>query len=833
MVFTIRCFIFEGPNQPSTMNTDFFKKFLPHLIANIAFLAVLFLYYYPTLSGKEIVQNDVVQAKGFSKEADTYIKKNGGEVLWTNNSFSGMPVWVGHTTNYVAGVHAVLRASLPTPVLLGWICFVGFYVLMVVVGANAWLSFAMSAGFAFSTFNIISFEAGHLNKVYDMGLMAPVLAGVWLIFQQRKYIVGALVTTFFLGLQIFYGHYQITYYLFIVLLFMGLYELVVAIRSKAYTHFAKATVLVVVCAIVAVGPNISKMWTNYVYSKNTIRGGSELKAESKDNAGLDKDYALSWSNAVSETFTIFIPYFYGGASGEKLSTGSNMFKTMVANGVPRNDAKQYIERVPLYWGDQPFTAGPLYFGAIMIFLFVMALFVIKDNYKWWILAATVFSIMMSWGRNFDLLTDFLFYNVPLYNKFRSVTMALCIAQMTVPFLAGLLLVKLAKGEVEQKDFYKGLKWTLGICGGLALIFGLMGGAFFSFTAPKDASIGYPDWLIEALHADRASKFRTDSFRTLFFVLATAGLLWAWFTDKLSPKIVYIALAFLVIVDIAWVDKRYLDASAFTKKKTNEDWVEMTSADEQILQDKALSYRVLNLSKSPFNDATTSYFHKSVGGYSAIKLARYQDLIDKQFTDSTGNFKLNHPVFSMLNTKYIIFPDQKTDQIYVQQNPGALGNAWFAREIKSVNGAKEEMEALGKIDVTRVALVDKRFDSLITGFTPSADSSATIRLVENSDPDQLTYDYNASSEQLVVFSEIYYQPGWNAYIDNKLAAHLRVNYVLRAMRVPAGKHSIVFRFEPEHYKQSERIALFGSWIFVAFLLGLIGLYVKEELKKKAV
>lgn len=814
------------------MNTDFFKKFLPHLIANIAFLAVLFLYYYPTLSGKEIVQNDVVQAKGFSKEADTYIKKNGGEVLWTNNSFSGMPVWVGHTTNYIAGVHAVLRASLPTPVLLGWICFVGFYVLMVVVGANAWLSFAMSAGFAFSTFNIISFEAGHLNKVYDMGLMAPVLAGVWLIFQQRKYIVGALVTTFFLGLQIFYGHYQIAYYLFIVLLFMGLYELVNAIRSKTYTHFAKATVLVVVCAVVAVGPNISKMWTNYVYSKNTIRGGSELKAESKDNAGLDKDYALSWSNAVSETFTIFIPYFYGGASGEKLSVGSNMYKTMVANGVPRNDAKQYIERVPLYWGDQPFTAGPLYFGAIMIFLFVMALFVIKDNYKWWILAVTVFSIMMSWGRNFDLLTDFLFYNVPLYNKFRSVTMALCIAQMTVPFLAGLLLVKMAKGEVEQKDFYKGLKWTLGLCGGIALIFGVMGGAFFSFTAPNDGNIGYPDWLIEALHADRASKFRTDSFRTLFFVLATAGLLWAWFTDKLSPKLVYVALAFLVILDIAWVDKRYLDASAFTKKKTNEDWVEMTAADEQILQDKSLSYRVLNLSKSPFNDATTSYFHKSVGGYSAIKLARYQDLIDYQFKDSTGNFKLNQPVFSMLNTKYIIFPDQKTEQIYVQQNPGALGNAWFAREIKSVNGAKEEMDALGKIDVSRVALVDKRFDSLITGFTPSTDSNATIKLIENSDPDQLKYDYNASSEQLVVFSEIYYQPGWNAYIDGKLAPHLRTNYVLRALRVPAGKHSIEFKFEPEHYQQSEKAAMFGSWIFVAFLLGLIGLYVKEEWNKKA-
>ncbi|MDF2456374.1 MAG: hypothetical protein K0R51_2367 [Cytophagaceae bacterium] len=813
------------------MTTGFFKKFLPHLIANLAFIAVLFVYYHPTLSGKEIVSNDVVQAKGFSREADTYIKKNGGEVLWTNTSFSGMPVWVGHTTNYVAGVHAALRESLPTPIAIGFVCFIGFYVLMVVLGANAWLAFAMSAGFAFSTFNIISFEAGHINKVYDMGLMAPVLAGVWLIFQQRNYIVGALVTTFFLGLHIFYGHYQITYYLLIVLLFMGLYEFIMAIINKTYVHFAKATALVVICAIIAVAPNVSKMWTNYVYSKQTMRGGSELKAESKDNTGLDKVYALRWSSAKMESFTMFIPYFYGGASNEKLGAGSNFYKTLVANGVPRVEAKSYAEQVPLYWGDQPGTAGPLYFGAIIVFLFVLAMFVIKDQYKWWILAATLFSIVMSWGRNFETVTDFLFYNVPLYNKFRSVTMALCIAQMTVPFLGGILLVKLAKGEVEKADFYKGLKWALGICGGLALIFGLMGGAFFDFYGASDSETGYPEWLLEALRADRASKFRTDSFRTLFFVLAAAGLLWAWFTDKLNATTTYIVLALLVIIDIAWVDKRYLEASDFKKKKTDENWVEMTAADEQILRDTTLSYRVLNLSKNPFSDATTSYYHKSVGGYSAIKLSRYQDVIDNQFMDDSGSFKLNEPIFSMLNTKYIIFSDRKSGQVYTQQNPGAFGNAWFAAEIKPVKGAKEEMDALGKVDVSRVAVVEQSFDSLITVFTPNRDSSGTITLVENSDPDQLSYDYNASSEQLVVFSEVYYQPGWNAYIDDKLAPHLRVNYILRAMRVPAGKHKITFKFEPEHYKRSEQVALIGSWFFILFLAGLIGLYVKEEWKKK--
>lgn len=510
-----------------------------------------------------------------------------------------------------------------------------------------------------------------------------------------------------------------------------------------------------------------------------------------------------------------------------------MYKTMVQNGVPREDARQYIERVPLYWGDQPFTAGPLYFGAVIVFLFVLAMFLIKEQYKWWILGATIFSIMMSWGRNFPPLTDFLFYNMPLYNKFRSVTMALCIAQMTVPFLAGIILVKLAKGEIEESAFYKGLKWALGICGGFALMFGIMGGAFFNFTSINDAKIGYPEWLLEALYADRASKFRSDSFRTLFFVLATGGVLWAWFTNKLNVTAVYLSLVFLVLIDITWVDKRYLDASNFTKKKTNQDWVEMTSADEQILRDPALSYRVLNLSKSPFNDATTSYYHKSVGGYSAIKLARYQDLINNYLLNDSTGINYRSPVFGMLNTKYIIGQDQKTGELFVQQNPMALGNAWFASELKVVGNAREEMDELGKVDVSRVALVDKRFDSLIKGFTPSVDSNGTIALVKNDNPDELQYNYKAFNEQLVVFSEIYYQPGWNAYIDGKLAPHLRANYVLRAMRVPAGQHTIVFKFEPEHYKQSEQAALIGSWIFVVFLAGLMGFYIKEELKKKTV
>jgi len=808
------------------MNTPFLKKLLPHLVANLAFIAILFVYYYPSLSGKELVQNDVLQTKGFSKEADDYTQKTGEDVLWTNSSFSGMPIWVGHKSNFVNYVHQVLREVLPSEVLVGWLGFVGFYILMSVIGANVWLAFCMGAAFVFSTFNIISFEAGHVNKVYDMALMAPVLAGVWLIYRNKKYILGALVTTFFLSLQIFYGHYQISYYLMFVLLFMGAYELYQAIKDKAYVHFTKATLLVIVCAVIAVAPNVSKMWTNYEYSKNTIRGGSELSSKKTEGGGLDKEYALSWSNQKSEVLTTFIPYFYGGASNEDLSVGSETFKALIDNGIPRSEAKEYIKNIPLYWGDQPFTAGPIYFGAIIFFLFVLGMFIIKEQYKWWIFAVTVFAFMMSWGKNFDLLTDFLFYNMPLYNKFRSVTMAICIAQMTFPFLAGLALVKIAQGELEDRVFYKGLKWALGICGGVAIMFALFGGAFFNFVGPNDANIGLPEWMVDAVRLDRASKLRTDAFRSLFFVVSTAALLWAWFTDKMKAQAVFISLAALIILDLGWVDKRYLNADDFVKRGKNEEWVEMQPADEQILQDKDLSYRVLNLTKSPFNDATTSYYHKSIGGYSAIKLSRYQDLIEGQLS------KNNIPVLNMLNARYAIVPDKKNGEVFVQRIPGALGNSWFVRELKKVNNADEEMVALDSLNPVVTAVVDKRFDSLLTNYVPVVDSMAVIKLTDNSNPNQLTYSYSTIAEQVVVFSEIYYQPGWNAYIDGKLAPHFRVNYVLRAMRVPAGEHQIVFKFEPAHYFLSEKVAMVGSWIYVAFMLSLLVAQFLPAFKKEA-
>jgi hypothetical protein len=354
----------------------------------------------------------------------------------------------------------------------------------------------------------------------------------------------------------------------------------------------------------------------------------------------------------------------------------------------------------------------------------------------------------------------------------------------------------------------------------------LGGAFFNFVGPNDGNMGLPEWMVDAVRLDRASKLRTDAFRSLFFVLCTGGVLWAWFTDKLRAQTVYLSLAALVIIDLAWVDKRYLTADDFEKRGKEQEWVELTSVDEQILRDKDLSYRVFNLSKSPFNDATTSYYHKSIGGYSAIKLSRYQDLIEKQLS------KNNIEVLNMLNARYVIVPDKKSGEVFVQRNPSALGNAWFVREVKKVKNADEEMAALDSLKPALTAVVDQRFDSLLTNFIPTVDSTANIKLTDNSNPNQLVYQYKANTEQLVVFSEIYYQPGWNVYIDGKLAPHFRVDYVLRAMRIPSGQHQVVFKFEPAHYYLSERVALYGSWIFVLFMLSLLAAQFLPGFKKSS-
>jgi hypothetical protein len=794
------------------------KALVPHLLVHILFIGILFAFYSPLLKGKKLAQNDVVQSGGALKEAADF--SNGEEeILWSNSSFSGMPVWRGYSANKVKYVHVVALKILPVPVYLSYLAFLGFYILALSLGANYLIALLVSAAFALTSFNIISIEAGHLNKVFAMATMAPIIAGVLLIYD-KKYWIGAFVTAFFLALHIYYAHYQISYYLLIVLLFYTVYKIYQTIVDKTLKDFLIGSALLIGIALVSILPNISSIVTNYEYSKSTTRGGSELVKEKTEGTGLDKDYVMSWSNGITEIFTMYIPYYNGGASGEELDQSSATYKALISN-VDRAQAKQFIKQIPLYWGDQPFTSGPVYFGAVIVFLFVLGMFLIEDKSKWMWLSIAVFSFMMSWGKNLDWFSDLLFYHVPLYNKFRSVTMAVSIAQLIFPLVGCIALIKLFKEDVAAStdQLQKKLIKAFALCGGFSALMLVAGTAFYDFSTEADANNQLPEWLMDAIREDRISKFRSDAIRSLFFVTAAAALVWAIINKKFKIEYALIALTVLVVFDLFVVDKRYLNDNDFIKAKGSmlEKTIVKTEQDDQILADKDY-YRVFNLTKSPFNDATTSYYHKSIGGYSAIKLSRYQDLIENQLS------KNNMQVLNMLNTRYFIVSREKGGEPLVQRNPDALGNVWFVNETKVVANAAEEMKALDSIQPTNVAFIDKRF--VASGQTYEKDSAAKIQLT-NYHPNHLTYTSETSKKQFAVFSEIYYQPGWNAYLDGKLTAHYRVDYVLRGMEIPEGKHEIIYKFEPEHYFKTEKIAYLGSILWILILISSLGLSIRNK------
>jgi hypothetical protein len=695
---------------------------------------------------------------------------------------------------------------------------------MLAYRANPWISFIGAIAYTFSTFNFISIEAGHLNKVFDMALMAPVLAGIVLVFR-GKYLTGAAVTIISASLQIYYAHLQITYYLLFIIVFYAIGEFIYHVINKNIKEYIKGIGVLSICAIIAVGPNVSKLWTNAEYVKSTTRGPSELTAKKNEGGGLDKEYALDWSNGIAETFTILIPNFYGGSSNEEVGTNSDSYKALLKQGASKAQAKEYVKALPLYWGDQPFTSGPVYFGAIVCFFFVLGMIILEGRYKWWLFGVSLLAIMLSWGRNFPILTDLFFYHFPLYNKFRSVTMIMSIAQLTFPLLAFLALLKISNREIEDAKILNGVKISLIITGGVVLLFALFGSMFFNFSSPQDEK-QLPEWLIDSLIQDREHALRMDAFRSLALIIIAAGLVWFYIKNKFNTPILYAGFAIIILIDLWPIDKRYLGKEDFRFNKGYETKVfNLTPADEQILQDKDPDFRVFNqTSRNPFSDAVTSYHHKSIGGYSAIKLGRYQELIDYQMRNG------NRSVFNMLNTKYYIFMDSTSGNPVAIRNPESLGHAWIIDSIKVVPNADEEIKAISKFDPKTTAILDQRFNDYIKGFTPSEDPSATINLTSYH-PNRLKYEIATSKEDFVVFSEIYYKPGWQAYIDGKPTEHVRVDYVLRGMRVPVGKHTVEFKFEPQFYFTAEKISKVGSILLIISIAGIIGIAFISSRKEK--
>ncbi len=819
------------------------KKALPHIIAVVAFLVVTLVYFSPLLEGKRLGQYDILQSNGSSKEVNDFREKTGKEALWTNSTFGGMPAYqisVAYPNNWTNYLTQIVTFGLPSPAYMIFLALLGFYVTLLCFNVNPWLSIAGAFAYGLSAYFMLILGAGHNTKMRALSFMPLIIGGVYLAFCRKKIWLGMILTCLALGLQLRANHLQITYYTAIIILIFLIFVLVQIIRDKQYNKFIKATAAMIVALVLAVGMNITNMLLTAEYTPYSTRGASELTDESGDQTkGLDRSYILDrYSYSIPETMVLFIPNFVGGPSAGPVSTHSPIYEALVQNGVPQAQATQFCKQVPLYWGGQEGgTSGPMYIGAVIIFLFVLGLFTVKGPLKWWLLIATILSIMLAWGMYFPMLSNLFIDYFPMYNKFRTVSMVLVIAIFTIPLLGILGVNELLGNNLTTIDKQKALKKSFFITGGIALFFVLFPGLLFSFDSPWDAQMNYPDWLIAALHDTREAVLRNDSFRSLLFVVAAAVVLWFTVRGKLKVKPACALLAALILVDLWVVDKRYLDNDRFIKAKSA-NVAQPTPADLAILEDKDPDYRVLNLTVSTFNDATTSYFHKSLGGYHGAKMKRYQELIEHRLSpeistiytnmqaikteDDVKKLFRNCPAINMLNTRYVIY---NKDQRPIS-NPDALGNAWIVPGIRWVDNADAEMAALSNFNPAKEAIVDKRFQPELEGFTVHFDSSASISLASY-EPNHLVYEYHSQQPQMVVFSEIFYDKGWNAYVDGTLTPHVRADYVLRAMVVPAGKHEVVFKFEPKSYARGEKIALASSIATVLLILGVIGKYIYDN------
>ncbi len=826
------------------MNKDKIKAFLPYILAIVVFLIITLVYFSPALEGKRLKQHDIAMFKGMSKEITDFREKTGEEPLWTNSMFGGMPAWqisVHYKGNLIKYIDKGLQLGLPAPANLVFLYFLGFFILLLVLGVDVWLSIAGAIAFALSSYFFIILGAGHNSKAHAIAYMAPVLAGIIWTFR-GKYLKGAILTALALALEINAGHLQITYYLLILVVVYGIYELINNVINKQLPHFFKATGILLVAALLSVGTYFTNLWGTWEYGKYTMRGKPELTKEKENkSSGLDRDYITAWSYGIGETWSLMIPDVKGGASGYLSSHDKAMKKAS-------KEYRRIIGQQNAYWGDQPGTSGPVYVGAIVVFLFILGLFILEDKLKWALLAATILAIVLSWGKNFMDFTNFFIDYVPGYNKFRAVSMILVIVELTMPLVAVLALDKILKNPGILKEKQKAFYISLGLTAGITLLFILTPGTFFSFFSQYElqqfnmlkrsndpAQIAS---FMNNLQEVRVAVFRADAWRSLIFILLAAALLYFYSGGKVKKSLFVTGMALLFLFDLYPVDRRYLNNDNFVRKSKAEVPFEKTIADDYILKDKSPGFRVLDVTKNVFNDASTSYFHKSIGGYHGAKLQRYQDLIDeylhteieqiratlkKQLTPALVDEVLKkQQVLNMLNTKYIIYNPKAQPLL----NRFAFGNAWFVDDYRIVNNPDEEIDALGKTDLEHVAVVDKRFAGQLQGKKFPVDASASITLKSYA-PNHLVYDYHAAAERLVVFSEIYYDKGWNAYIDGKKAPYFRADYVLRAMVVPAGDHTIEFKFEPVVWSVGEKISLISS---ILLLLGVVaGIYI--ELKKR--
>ena len=803
------------------------KKVIPYIIAILIFTIVSLTYFSPVLEGKKIKQSDITQFIGSSKEIVDFRKQHGEEPYWTNTSFGGMPSYAVSTyypNNFIKKIDSVLR-FLPRPADYLFLYFFGFFILLTVLKVDWKLAIFGALGFGLSTYLIIILGVGHNAKAHAIAYMPLVLSGILLVFQ-KKQLLGFIVTAVAMSLELAASHIQMTYYLMFIVLIFGIVQLIESVKKNELKIFAKSISILIAAVVIAIGTNATSLLATKEYAKHSTRSQSELTitpdgSEKAVTSGLSSDYITEYSYGKLETFNLFIPRFMGGTTHEPVENSEllSFLQDAIKKGLDVGDAQYLMQISSMYWGDQPIVAAPAYIGSIFIFLFVLALFVVKGKYKYWLLAATIFSILMSWGKNNALLTDFFINYVPLYNKFRAVSSIQVIAELCIPLLAVLGLKELVFGEITKEKSLKALKNTTMIVGGFALLFVLLGTNLFDFVTPIDEQIdeqisGY----LDAIVADRQTLFFNDSLRSFVFVMAAAGLLWAYLKGQIKQIILVGSLTVLVLIDLVNVDKGYVNDDYFTSARKVSRPFTASKVDKQILKDKS-HYRVANFNSNLMADGRTSYFHKSIGGYHAAKLGRYQELYDFHISKS------NLQVLNMLNVKYVIGANDKGEEV-VDLNANANGNAWFIQNVKFVNSADEEIKVLDSLNTKTAVVVSSSFASEIKN-KYQQDSTATISLTHYQ-ANELKYESSSNENQFAVFSEIYYKEGWNAYVDGESAKIYQVDYVLRGLEIPAGKHSIEFKFEPTVIKKGNTITLLSY----AFLLLIpIGWFLIDRRKKK--
>ncbi len=818
-----------------------FNKLIPHISAIVIFLLISFAYFPEVLDGKRLGGHDNATFKGMSRELSDYREATGEEALWTNSMFGGMPGYMISTTykgNKLKFMDSLLQAG-PRPVSFVFLYLIGFYILLVSLRVNPWLAIAGATAFAFSSYNFVILAAGHNSKAIAIGYMAPVIAGVILSFRGMR-LLGAAVTGVALALQIRSGHPQITYYTLMIIFIFGLTQLYFAIKENYFKELLITVAILLVAVGFSVTSNAARLWTTMEYGKYTMRSPSELTMEEDDKtSGLTKSYATQWSYGVDETFSLLIPGFKGGSSDGSLSENSETYR-LFAKSNPAQ-ASEVIKHLPLYWGTQASTMGNVYVGAIVVLLFVLGMFVVDHRIKWWLLVASVLGIMLSWGKNFMFLTEFFMDHVPGYNKFRTVSMTLVLPALTMPILAILALNQVLFGEVSKKKLHYALKWSVGIAGGIALLFALLPDMAGDFVSARDSS--YQQALADTLQADRRSLLRTDALRSLLFIGLTAGLILLYKMEKMKMNLVIVGIAVLFLADMWPVNKRYLNKEHFSSKRQASQPFTPSAADQFIMNEPGFNNRVLNLTVAMFQDASTSFFHPSIGGYHGAKMRRYQDIIETgmmadinalfgalqsqnyQTVDST---LARTNVLNMINTRYILI-NPETQPI---TNRHARGNAWFVNQVKVVENADADVASLATIDISREATLDARFEGLLEKRTFQNEPSASIRLTDYQ-PNRMVYQSETTAEQLALFSEIYYDKGWQAYIDGEKADHLRMDYMLRGMVIPGGSHEIVFEFHPRSYFLGTTVSVISSLLLLLLFLGAVYLhYSKSEGDKRS-